>query len=347
MTVWYSVAAIAVLLGTLVTTPAAAHSLAGIYERVSPSIVTVYSAERIKEGEPPRWVQRADQGSGVIVDSKGQILTAAHLVQSADQVMVEFHTGVQSMARVVSSEPAVDIALLLPATLPSSARPAALGDSAKTRIGDEIALIGAPLDIARILTVGHVSGRIPESSDNPALFPAELFLTDAVITRGSSGSAMFDDRGALIGIVTHVIHKDGVPCGLGCAVTINAARKWLIDQPPFWSGLVGHLLTGNTAKAFQLPQSGGVLVQRIAAGSPAGNIGLRAGTRETTIGTQSLMTGGDIILTVDEIALTDFAAYQAARERARTLKAGNTVSIGILRDGERVTLKYTVPAEGE
>jgi S1-C subfamily serine protease len=166
------------------------------------------------------------------VISPTEILTAAHVVQAADQVWVEFTTGDTIEARVRASDQASDVALL-ELSRPAPTAPAVVGDSDQSKVGDEVFVVGAPLGQTHTLTVGHISAR----RANPFMFtsfePVELFQTDAAINPGNSGGPMFTMGGELIGVVSHILSTTGGFQGLGYAVTSNQARATLEDPNTF------------------------------------------------------------------------------------------------------------------
>ena len=154
---------------------------------------------------------------------------------------------------------------------------------------------------------------------------------------------MFNMDGSVIGIVSHIISKSGGFEGLGFAVTMESARRLLLDQPPFWTGIEGVLLTGALARAFNLPQSAGLLVQRVAKESPAARLGLRAGTIVVSIDEKPLLIGGDIVLQVQGIPLIeDLSSYTLIRERVGKLRAGDIMTVQILREGDTHELRLPV-----
>jgi S1-C subfamily serine protease len=154
---------------------------------------------------------------------------------------------------------------------------------------------------------------------------------------------MFSMGGELIGVVSHIISKSGGFEGLGFVVTANMARRLLLEQRSFWNGLEGFVLSGELAMVFNLPQPVGLLVQRVAARSPAEGIGLRPGTMKASIGGQTLTVGGDIILQVQGIPLSAENSYERIQERLSRLRSGAEVAITVLREGHLVELKAPLP----
>src|SRR5207247_11280157 len=122
--------------------------------------VVIHTQERevptIPDTQP---VSVAGLGSGVLVSPDGQVLTAAHVVQTADAIVVEFLTGEFLQARVVSSEPSADVALLQLERAPRAPLAARLGDSDAVQVGDEVFVVGAPLGISHTPPAGHTRSR--------------------------------------------------------------------------------------------------------------------------------------------------------------------------------------------
>jgi S1-C subfamily serine protease len=199
----------------------------------------------------------------------GKIMTAAHVVHSMDEVNVEFLGGQTVPARAISSEPAADLSLLKVDRVPAGAKVASLADSDSVRVGDQIIIVGAPYGLSHSMSVGWISARWPANSVYRALPLAEFLQTDATINTGNSGGPMFNTAGEVIGIVSHNISKSGGSEGLGFVITINTARRLLLEKPTFWSGLEGQLITGPIAQILNVPQPTGYLVKTVARGSDA------------------------------------------------------------------------------
>ncbi|WP_422126466.1 S1C family serine protease [Thioalkalivibrio sulfidiphilus] len=332
---------LACLLSLLILASAAtqAADLADLFERVNPSVVVIQSQEQVARGTDQlawRTIQRV--GSGGLVSGDGRIVTAAHVVQSADQIQVSFADGSTVDARVIGSEPAADIALLKVEAVPASAAVARLGDSDGVRIGQPVFAIGAPHGLAHALSVGHISARHRGSDITGDFGLGELLQTDASLNRGNSGGPLFNHSGEVVGIVSRILTSSGGSQGLGFAVTSNQVRELLLEQRAFWNGLNGYWVQGNLARLLNIPQARGLLVQGMASGSPAARIGLRAGTVEVDIAGETLILGGDVILSVADISFADEDGYQRVRQHLGGLNPGDSVTISVLRAGERITL---------
>jgi S1-C subfamily serine protease len=280
-------------------------------------------------------------GSGVLISNDGKVLTAAHLVQSADKTMVEFSEGELIPASVIGTALSADVALLQLERNPPNYVAAKLGDSDKVEVGDEMFVLGAPYGISRTLTAGHVSGRRTLKRRNESTMPVEFLQTDAAINSGNSGSPMFNLKGEVIGIVSNVMSRSGGSEGLAFAATSNTARRILLEQKPFWTGIEGLLIDGNLARALNLTQPAGVLVQRVAEGSIAGRCGIHAGTLRANVEGEGIVLGGDIILRVNEVSVENDGSFDEIYRSIGRLKPGENLLITIFRKGR--ILKVAIP----
>jgi len=173
----------------------------------------------------------------------------------------------------------------------------------------------------------------------------EVFQTDAAINVGNSGGPMFNLAGEVIGIVSHIVSEGGDFAGLGFAVTANVAKE-LLTSDSFWTGLEGYAVSGDLAEILNLPQPTGVLVQRIAKGSPAEELGLRAGAVHAVIEEEEMLLGGDIILKVGGIGFgAKFTGLEDIRDYLNKLKVGATMNVTVLRVGRVVKLPTKVNQE--
>jgi len=109
--------------------------------------------------------------------------------------------------------------------------------------------------------------------------------------------------GQVIGVVSHIISQSGGSEGLGFVITSNLAREVLLEQRTIWSGLEGTLVSGQLAQALNLPQEAGVLVQRVAAGSPASTLGLKPGTMRAVVGGMLSVNGLIVVLALALVLL--------------------------------------------
>jgi len=329
---------LAVLAVLLVASSTQAADYRKLFEESNPSVVVLYTIERqIAPHTESGEVALDGLGSGFVVDEEGHVMTAAHVVQTADLVQVEFVDGTKVTAAVVASDPVKDVALLKLDIIPPGMKPAKLGDSEEARVGDEIFVIGAPYGLTHTLTVGHISARHKNESGTMGVVRAETFQTDAAINQGNSGGPMFNQRGEVIGIVSYIRSQTGGSVGLGFAVTSNAAVEALIEERLTWSGMSGTIVTGVLARAMNVPQQSGYLVQKVAASSPAARLGLLPSKIPAIIGEQQLLIGGDIILAIEGVEITPDIMSDMRRKLPK-IKRGQIVNLRILRAGKIITL---------
>ena len=218
-----------------------------------------------------------------------------------------------------------------------------MANSDTVEVGDQVIVVGAPHGLSYSLSVGYVSARHAPNTVYETFPLAEFFQTDAAINTGNSGGPMFSMAGETIGIVSHKISKGGGSEGLGFVVTMNTARELLLGRPAFWSGLEFYRLTERQAAVLNLPQAGGLLVKAVAKGSPADEAGLRPGTVPGNVDGTQMALGGDIILAVEGIPVTDPGAIAKIRNRLGAVPSGGAVTARGLRLGKLVDVSVRVP----
>jgi len=312
----------------------AAESISEIYKDVKSSVVIVNTNERvITPLSEKREVKMAGLGSGVLVSRDGKVVTAAHVVHNADEIVVQFDNGEVIPAQVISSSPSTDLALLQIERMPANPVIVSLGNSDNVTVGEQIFVVGAPYGISHSLTVGYISGKRKEKIFAGDAMAIELIQTDAAVNQGNSGGPMFNMQGEVIGIVSYILSQSGGFEGIGFAVTSNLADEVLFKQPFFWHGLEGFYLEGPLAEIFNLPQNSGLLIQRVAAGSLGDRMGLRGGKIIAAIEDQPLLLGGDIILKVENIPM-QLDLLPQMREKINAVKSNESISLTILRGGK-------------
>jgi len=263
-------------------------------------------------------------GSGVLFRSDGYLLTNFHVIDGADGVKVVLDSGRELTANIVGSDPENDVAVLKVGGGPFPV--ATLGNAADLHVGQTAIAIGSPLGLAGgpSVTVGVVSAlhrRLDTRSGPPLL---DMIQTDAPISPGSSGGALLDANGAVIGLTTAVATTDGAQ-GLGFATPIDVARS-SADQliaggkvEHVWLGIEGTDVDPTTAKNMSI--DGGALVGKVVQGSPADKSGLQA---------------RDVIVAVDGQAVKTMGALVVAL-RGRT--PGSTVSLDVRRGNDTKHMK--------
>jgi S1-C subfamily serine protease len=323
-----------------VAAPVRAESLVEVFKKVADSVVVIRATDRDASDKPGMvGSEETELGSGVLID-KDRVLTAAHVVQVADSIVVEV-AGESIEGTVLTSEPSADLAVIQLARAPIKSSIATLGDSSGVKVGDEVFVVGAPLGMTHTLSVGHISGRRAAHTLFGGFAGAEMLQTDASINPGNSGGPMFDLNGNVIGIVSHIIFGEAGAGGLGFVVTSNLAKELVLTGRNFWSGMEGYALEGEMARVFQLPQSRGILVQRVAQGSPAAKLGLMPGHKKATIGAETFLVGGDVILEVQGIDVASPDASVRVREAMSSRDSASPMSVVVLRGGRRLELEWT------
>jgi len=316
------------------------RSLSTTFKEINPAVVMIHTSGReYSRVRPGKQVATSSLGSGVVISDDGLLMTAAHVVQVANEVVVEFLTGERVSAKVVGAASLADVALLKLEHLPEEIVPAELGDSDTVSVGDEVFVVGAPYGVHHTLTVGHISGRRKPKAFCDQIMPVEFLQTDAAINKGNSGGPLFSMDGKVMGIVSHFLSQSGGFEGLGFAASINTAKELLLNQRPFWTGLEVYAVSGALAKALNVPQGSGLLIQRVADGSPGYYLGLRPGMIPIRIGNEEILIGGDIILEIQGIVIsTDPEQSCRIRDSMAKTADGDFLDVKILRAGKIIDL---------
>jgi serine protease Do len=266
----------------------------------------------------PRERREQSLGSGVIVRSDGYIITNHHVVDGADEVKIAFSDGRETTARIVGTDPKIDIAVLKVEKSDLPALP--MGNSSAVQVGEIVLAIGNPFGLGQTMTMGIVSAT---GRGGLGIEDYEDFIqTDASINPGNSGGALINVRGELIGINTAILAR-GVPgnVGVGFAVPIEMARsamEQILDHGKVIRGFLGvsiQEVTPAIAEAFDLEEAHGALVGGVTEDTPASRAGIRK---------------GDVILELDGRAVEDPRDLQLRIVREQP---GTTVNLTVSRDG--------------
>jgi len=329
-------AVLAVVALPVLSAPAQAQNLNEVFRRANPSVVVVRAKGR--DVSSIGVTRFSETGSGVLISADGKVMTAAHVVNAMDEITVEALGGERVPAKIIASEPAADLSLLQLERVPKSMRAARMADSSAVRVGDQVIVIGAPYGLAHSMSAGWISARWPPNTVYKSMPLAEFFQTTATINMGNSGGPMFSMAAEVIGIVSHNISKSGGSEGLGFVVTINTAKKLLLERKSFWSGIDGIMLTGELAAIFNVPEPSAFLVKTVAQGSSAWDMGLLGGDTIATISGQQIAVGGDIILAVDGMALGSDDNIEKIRNRLAAEPPGTPFKMKVLRAGKVIEL---------
>ena len=316
--------------------PACTESLSTLFERVSPSVVSV-QAMKINKAKPQRRFETI-VGSGFVIDKDGHLLTNAHVVDGAASLSVTLDSGEKAIARLVGLDPVLDLALLRAEgkhNLPT----ARLGDSSTIRVGDEVVAIGNPIGLDQTMTRGIVSGLnrlLPGVSDQP------MIQTDAPINPGNSGGPLVDRCGTVVGINTFISEEAQ---SIGFAVPVNAVKNVLKDLREFgkvvrpWLGVQGRAVDQRLSGVVKMPLVPGYLVEVVYDGSPADRAGIRGGSLSIVLQGDEYLLGGDILTAINGQPVRNHQDYLA---RVNTLKPGQRVKVTVARDGATRDLTLTV-----
>ncbi len=227
----------------------------------------------------PKERKTASLGSGVIVDPKGYILTANHVIQGAEEIKVTLSDKREFKGKIIGNDAMTDVGVI---KIDANDLPAIKwGDSNKLRVGETVLAIGSPYGLSQTVTMGIVSavGRA-----NVGIADYEDFIqTDAAINPGNSGGALVNVKGELVGINTAIFSTSGGYQGIGFAVPTSMAKSVmdsLISTGKVtrgWLGVTIQTLTPELAKQFDLNSEKGVLVGDVVEAGPAEKAGLQRG----------------------------------------------------------------------
>jgi len=321
-------------------------SAADIYDEVRPSVVEVDIVGGSGFG------QISGTGTGIVLDESGNILTNDHVVESATEITVTFDDGATVSATVVGTDNQNDLAVIKVDPSQHDLTPATLGDSSSLRVGDTVLALGNPFNLEGSLTQGIVSGLDRAYSEGNSTRPIRgLIQTDAAINPGNSGGPLIDCHADVVGVNTLLENPtgDSVNVGVGFAVAINTVKSELNDLKSSgetvqhaWLGISGVDVTPTVKSDLDLTVDQGVYVTYVANGGPADDAGLTGAfaTQSQANNSQQLVKGGDVIVKVDgqDVAGID----QLATYLDRNKRPGDTVDLGIVRDGKEQTITATL-----
>ena len=351
---WVLVLGLAVFLAQTMTADAQSRpsTFAELAEKVSPSVVNITTsttvaastgpAPVVPEGSPfedffrdfmdrnpgqggPNGARRSQAlGSGFVISEDGYVVTNNHVIQGADEILIEFFEGGELEAKVVGTDPKTDLALLkVDSDEPLQFVP--WGDSDAARVGDWVMAMGNPLGQGFSVSAGIVSARGRALSGTYD----DYIQTDAAINRGNSGGPLFNMQGEVIGVNTAILSPNGGSIGIGFAMSSRVATNVIEQLQEFgetrrgWLGVRIQDVTEDLAEGLGLTEAAGALVTDVPTG-PAMDGGMQA---------------GDVILSFDGSDVAD------TRELVSTVgntQVGKEVRVLVFREGETVTLRITL-----
>ncbi|TDJ22959.1 MAG: trypsin-like serine protease [Gammaproteobacteria bacterium] len=322
---------VVVLVSSFGSSPRTGAGYAEAVAAAAPAVVNIYSTRVIQQRLHPictlpryrdlcerfsgsnRRIQNS-LGSGVVVRADGYILTNAHIIDEASEILVDFNDGTTATAEVVGTDPETDLAVIRVEA--KDLIPIQIGSSDTARVGDVVLAIGNPFGIGQTVSMGIISakGRYGISRS-----PYDDFIqTDAAINPGNSGGALIDVRGQLIGLNSLIYSQTGGYQGIGFAIPAQLAMavlEELISQGRVIRGWLGIEVRSSSRDA---GTGMGLVVTRVLTGGPANAAGL---------------IRGDIILSInDQPAVTTRVVM---RQIALT-EPGDPIRLNLIRNGEQL-----------
>ncbi len=275
-----------------------------------------------QHGGPPAKRKQMGEGSGVIVDAKGYILTNYHVVAGAEKISIHLFDGRELKGTVRGTDSKTDLAVVHveAADLPG----ATLGDSDKLQVGEWAIAVGSPFGLEETVTVGVISAK-GRSGLGTGTYE-DFIQTDASINPGNSGGPLVNIDGEVIGINAMIIQPGQ---GIGFAIPINLAKTIMVEliktgkviRP--WVGIGLQDITSDLMKFFNLKEKAGALISQVYSASPAEKAGLKA---------------GDAVIEIDGVKVTN--SQDVVREVLKK-QVGQKVNFVIFREGKRTEVSLT------
>ena len=275
---------------------------------------------------PQKQAPRQGQGSGFIVSADGYIVTNAHVIQNAQEIVVTINDGNEYKATLVGSDPDTDVAVIKIDTenLPFLS----FADSDSLEVGEWVMAIGTPLGLQASITAGIVSAK---GRSSLSLANYEDFIqTDASINPGNSGGPLINLDGDVIGINTAIASNTGGYMGIGFAIPSKIAQhilQQIITHGSVSRGYLGVLLQpldSNLAHSFQIKNTHGALIAEVLPNSPADEAGLKS---------------GDVIVKING---QEYKTMMSFRNAIALIYPGTQVSLEIIRDGTPQEIKLVI-----
>jgi serine protease Do len=282
-----------------------------------------------KKGAKPQGDRKVSSlGSGFVIDGKeGLVVTNNHVIEGADEIILNFHDGSKlKVDKVLGRDTKTDLALLKV----SPKKPLAavkFGSSANMKVGDWVMAIGNPFGLGGSVTVGIVSAKQRDIQSGPY---DDYIQTDAAINKGNSGGPLFNMDGDVIGVNTAIISPSGGSIGIGFAVPSDAATSVLEQLKQFgetrrgWLGVKIQSITDDIAETLGVKENTGALVSSVSPDGPAAKAGIEA---------------GDVILKFDG---KDISSVRGLPRVVAQTPIGRSVDVDLLRKGQKKTLKVEV-----
>ncbi|CAM4022558.1 DegQ family serine endoprotease [Vreelandella rituensis] len=276
-------------------------------------------------GGQGRGYERQSLGSGFIISEDGYIMTNAHVVEGADEILVRLDDHRELEATLVGSDPQTDVALVKVDATQLPVLP--MGDSEKMQVGEWVAAIGSPFGFDHSVTAGIISA-INRTLPRDAYVP--FIQTDVAINPGNSGGPLFNLDGEVIGINSQILTRSGGFMGLSFAIPINVAMdvaEQLREEGRVergWLGVMIQPVSRDLAESFGMESASGALIADLDPEGPAARGGLQA---------------GDVILEVDGEEVERSSSLPRLIGR---VDPGEEVTLTLMRDGEQMMQEVTL-----
>jgi S1-C subfamily serine protease len=330
--------------------------LTNLYERLAPSVVNIEVTVATPNDAAHAGLPDGEaSGSGFVYDLNGHIITNAHVVNDSTSIRVTFEDGSNTEAQLIGVDIFSDLAVIQVEVDASRLSPVTMADSDLIRVGERAIAIGNPFGLASSMTVGIISGlgrQLPSAelvtnTITPGFQNPSIIQVDTDINPGNSGGPLLNSRGEVIGVNTAIRTESGVFSGVGFAVPSNTARRVVPELIAngrveyAWLGITSMaseegLGVAGLADTLELPVRQGVLIDTVVAESPAAKAGLQGGNIAREVRGQTVCTGGDIIVAVNDEYIRDMDALLAYI--VQNASPGDTLRLLVLRGTETFEL---------
>jgi S1-C subfamily serine protease len=313
-----------------------------LFDRTKDSVVFISTSEQVRDF----WSRNVfsvprGSGSGFIWDDAGHVITNHHVIAGASDATVKLSDGRDYKAALVGTSPAHDIAVLKIGTGFRRPPPVPVGRSNDLKVGQKVFAIGNPFGLDWTLTSGLVSALDRSLASDNGTSIEHLIQTDAAINPGNSGGPLLDSAGRLVGINTAIFSPSGASAGIGFAVpvdTVNRVVPQLIRNGRYVRPAMG-IETDETINQRLAAALGvkGVVILRVAPGSPAAAAGLRG----VTVSRSGEVFPGDIITAIQGKPVDGSGKLGAWLDDQ---KVGDSIRVTVLRNGKLVEVSVTLVA---
>jgi putative serine protease PepD len=272
-------------------------SLISLYKKTSPGVVDITVTTSTTSDNSfwngPQQQSSKAEGSGFVIDAKGDIVTNDHVVDGATAITVKFQDGKTTKGTLVGADPDTDLAVIKVDPSATTLTPLTLGDSAAVQTGEGVFAIGSPFGLTESLTAGIVSatGRQIDSPNNHPITNA--IQTDAAINHGNSGGPLLDGGGKVIGVNSQIESESGGSDGVGFAIPVNTVKSVATQL------IAGQKVTHPFLGVYLSDASGGgATISKLTAGGPADTAGLKAGDIITAVDSTTITSSSDLVTAI-------------------------------------------------